>query len=72
MQQTETSPPLPNKLNPSPWLNTAQAADFLGCTSGTLKTWRCRGTGPRFRAINHKLIRYHMDDLNAFVLGQSN
>jgi hypothetical protein len=27
----------------SPWLTTAAAAEYLGCTPGTLKTWRERG-----------------------------
>jgi hypothetical protein len=53
----------------SPWLDTTKAAAYLGCEWGTLKTWRARGGGPRFRVINRKLARYHVDDLNAWILG---
>ncbi len=44
----------------TPWLDTEQAARFIGCTYGTLKTWRAKGGGPR----------YHVDDLDAFVRGE--
>ncbi len=54
----------------SPWLNTETAAAYLSCTSGTLRSWRARGQGPRYRVIHDKIVRYHIDDLNAFVLGE--
>jgi hypothetical protein len=52
----------------SPWLDTAGAAAYLGCQPATLKTWRARGAGPRFRVVSAKLVRYHRDDLDAFVI----
>ena len=35
------------KENNTPWLDTEFAANYIGCTPGTLKTWRARGEGPR-------------------------
>jgi hypothetical protein len=56
----------------SPWLDTEGAAAYVSCTPGTLKTWRTRGGGPRYHIVNQKLVRYHTDDLDAFVRGESN
>jgi hypothetical protein len=55
----------------SPWMDTPGAAAYLGCQPATLKTWRARGEGPRFRVMSGKLVRYHRDDLDAFVIGGS-
>lgn len=54
----------------SPWLNTETAAAYLACTPGTLRSWRARGEGPRYHVIHGKSVRYHIDDLNAFVRGE--
>lgn len=54
----------------SPWLDSDAAAEYLSCTAGTLKTWRSRGEGPRYHIIQSKLVRYHVDDLDAFVRGE--
>lgn len=54
----------------SPWLDSPAAADYIKCTSGTLKTWRCRGEGPKYHVINKKLVRYHVEDLDAFIRGE--
>ena len=54
----------------SPWHDTESAAAYIGCTSGTLKTWRARGEGPRYHLINEKSVRYHVTDLDAFVRGE--
>lgn len=54
----------------SPWLDTEAAAAHLSCMPGTLKTWRARGEGPRYHTIQQKLVRYHVDDLDAFVRGE--
>ena len=53
----------------SPWLTTAQAAEYLGATQGTLKTWRATGCGPKYHG-KHRFVRYHMDDLDAFMRGE--
>ena len=56
--------------NASPWRDSEAAAEYLGCTAGTMKTWRSRGEGPRYHIIQKKLVRYHVDDLDAFVRGE--
>jgi len=56
---------------PSPWFDSDGAANYLSCSAGTLKTWRARGEGPRFHVIQNKLIRYHIDALDAFVRGEA-
>jgi hypothetical protein len=54
----------------SPWKDSEQAAEYLSCSGGTLKTWRSRGEGPAYHVIQDKLIRYHVNDLDAFVRGK--
>lgn len=54
----------------SPWKDSEQAATYLSCSAGTLKTWRSRGEGPAYHIIQDKLIRYHVNDLDAFVRGE--
>jgi hypothetical protein len=55
----------------SPWFDSEGAAEYLGCTPGTLKTWRARGEGPRYHVIQSKLVRYHVEALDAFVRGEA-
>lgn len=54
----------------TPWFDTEAAAAYLRREPGTLKSWRSRGEGPRFYTVNGQLIRYHLDDLDAFVRGR--
>lgn len=54
----------------SPWHDSDTAAQYLGCTPGTMKTWRARGEGPRYHVMQSKLVRYHTDALDAFVRGE--
>lgn len=54
----------------SPWCDSRKAAEYIGCTPGTMKTWRARGEGPRYHIINEKLVRYHVTDLDGFVRGE--
>ncbi|MFW8592817.1 helix-turn-helix domain-containing protein [Cribrihabitans neustonicus] len=51
----------------SPWLTTDQAAAYLSVSSGTLANWRSKGNGPRYRAVG-RMVRYHRDDLDAFMM----
>lgn len=53
----------------TPWFDTEAAAAYLRREPGTLKGWRSRGEGPRFYLVNNQLVRYHVDDLDAFVRG---
>jgi len=49
----------------SPFLNTAQAAHYVGLAERTLETMRRQGQGPAFRR-HGRFIRYHIDDLDAW------
>lgn len=51
----------------SPWLDSEAAAHYLGSTAGTLRNWRTTGKGPRYHVVQDRLIRYHAEDLDAFV-----
>lgn len=55
----------------SPWLDTTAAARYLGKEPGTLKGWRSKGQGPPFHSVSRQFIRYHIDELNAFVRGSA-
>ena len=53
----------------SPFLNTAQAAFYVGLSRRTLEKMRLTGAGPRFRK-HGRYVRYHIDDLDAWSLGE--
>lgn len=46
----------------SPFLNTEQAAAYLGLSARKLQYMRSRCTGPRYR-LHSRFVRYHIDDL---------
>ena len=54
----------------TPWFDTNAAAAYLRREPGTLKGWRSKGEGPKFHTVNDKFIRYHLDDLDAYVRGK--
>jgi hypothetical protein len=54
----------------SPFLNTEQAAFFLGLSARKLQSMRAAGEGPRFRR-HARYVRYHIDDLEAWSLESS-
>lgn len=70
MHAATVADPVPRTFT-SPWLDTESAAAYLGNSPKTLAVWRCRGEGPRYRVVNRRLVRYHVDDLDAFVRGES-
>ncbi|KHK89068.1 helix-turn-helix transcriptional regulator [Novosphingobium malaysiense] len=49
----------------SPFLNTAQAAQYLRLAPRRLERMRVRGGGPPFRR-HARLVVYHLDDLMAW------
>ena len=49
----------------SPFLNTEQAAFYLGLSPRRLQELRSAGEGPRFRR-HSRYVRYHIDDLDAW------
>lgn len=54
----------------SPFLNTAQAAFYVGLSRRTLEKMRTHGGGPRFRR-HGRYIRYHIDDLDLWSRGET-
>lgn len=46
----------------SPFLNTEQAAEYLGLSARKLQYLRSRSLGPRYR-LHSRFVRYHIDDL---------
>lgn len=55
----------------TPWFDTEAAAAYLRREPGTLRGWRSKGEGPKFYTVNDKFIRYHLDDLDAYVRGKT-
>jgi len=47
-------------------LTDVEAANFLNTATQTLRTWRWRGTGPRWLKIG-RLARYRKADLELFI-----
>ena len=47
----------------SPFLNTEQAAFYLGLSPRKLRALRSNGQGPQFRR-HSRYVRYHIDDLD--------
>ena len=48
------------------FLDSDQAAEYLGLKRTTLEAWRCRGDGPRFVKMG-RLVKYRHADLEAFI-----
>jgi predicted DNA-binding transcriptional regulator AlpA len=44
-------------------LTPKEAAAFLQLSEKTLEKWRSKGTGPKFRRMGHRTVRYSQDDL---------
>lgn len=49
------------------FVDTYQAARYLGIAEKTLANWRTEGIGPRFHRVSHSCIRYRRDDLERFM-----
>jgi hypothetical protein len=48
-------------------LKEAEAAQWLALEVTTLRRWRTVGLGPRFIRLSAVAVRYHPDDLTAFI-----
>lgn len=53
--------------NDSPWMTTEAAAGYLSVSAGTMHNWRSKGIGPTYRTVG-RIVRYHRDDLDAFLM----
>lgn len=58
-----------NARKGSPFLNTAQAAHYLGLSIRTLEEMRQRGEGPEPRR-HGRMLRYHIADIDAWSLAK--
>ena len=54
----------------SPFLNTAQAAFYIGLSQRTLEKMRLTGGGPKYRK-HGRYVRYHIDELDDWSKGRS-
>lgn len=54
-----------NAKKGSPFLDTAQAAHYVGLSRRTLEKMRVAGGGPKFRK-HGRYVRYHIDDLDGW------
>lgn len=59
-----------NAKKGSPFLNTAQAAFYVGLSQRTLEKMRVVGGGPLYRK-HGRYVRYHIDDLDAWSNGRA-
>ena len=64
------TPHVAAKLEPGELLDEREAAAILGASVQTLRNWRWRREGPRFRKIGLRMVRYRRADLEAFVEGE--
>ena len=55
---------------PGPWLDTNEAAEYTRFSPNSLRTFRSKGRGPKYHKAG-KAVRYHLDDLDAFVRGEA-
>lgn len=57
-------------MSDRPLLNDSQAAEHLGVSPATLRSWRCRGIGPSFVKMGHgkkSPVRYSSSDIEQFI-----
>jgi hypothetical protein len=52
----------------SPFINTAQAAFYIGLSQRTLEKMRVTGGGPKYRK-HGRYVRYHIDELDDWSKG---
>lgn len=58
-----------NSGRKSPFLNVAEASEYLGLTRSTLDHYRWAGGGPNYRKHGGRVF-YHIDDLTAWSEGR--
>jgi Helix-turn-helix domain len=54
-------------VRPSPWFTPDDAAAYLRLTRRGLEDMRAKATGPRYHKVNDRVVRYHVDDLDAWL-----
>ena len=51
------------------FLDTAQAAHYLGYSMSALEYWRTKSQGPKYYKLNRR-VRYKQSDLDAWIENQ--
>lgn len=59
----------PTTTNGRKQMRSAAAAEYLGITDNALRKWRMRRYGPRYQKVGGE-VRYHLDDLDAWLAAQ--
>jgi len=54
----------------TPYLNTAQAAHYLGISERSMQRMRAKGEGPTPRR-HARVVQYHIDDLDSWSRGRA-
>lgn len=54
--------------NVSPWLTPDDAAAYLSLTKRGLEDMRAQITGPRYHRVGTRIVRYHRNDLDHWLL----
>ena len=54
----------------SPWFTPDDAADYLRLTRRGLEDMRTKASGPRYHKVNDRVVRYHVRDLDAWLLSE--
>jgi predicted DNA-binding transcriptional regulator AlpA len=52
------------------WLRTPQAAEYVGLSASTLEKFRVTGGGPTYQKAGSKIVIYHPDDLDAWIISR--
>jgi hypothetical protein len=65
------TPQVSAKLERGDLVDEREAAAILAAEVRTLRNWRALGKGPRFYKIGQRMVRYHRDDLAAFITGDA-
>lgn len=55
------------QLTDKPVLTRAEAAEYLSVSVDALAQMASRGDGPQFSKLSHRIVRYRLDDLNAWI-----
>lgn len=63
-------PPSTKALEPGDLLTEKETAEALHVALQTVRNWRWRGEGPRFRKLGKRTVRYLRSDLAAFIEGK--
>jgi excisionase family DNA binding protein len=51
----------------SPWMTPKEAAAYISVHPGTMHNWRSQGKGPTYKVVGTRIVRYHRQDLDAFL-----